>query len=1390
MRPLSRACFSVFALSRLFHSTLVILLAFLAFCFLIPSALAQSNQTYAGMTILVSGDRRVVQTGGSNAVGGWFVEGLNADGTTFSISQTGWNVAFAVSVFNLNVTVPAGAAIGKYHAQYFSATGKLVNGTKGNDSYYLQTQNNVYFQVIAAPPAKPAAGMPAFSWQGSVAGVNTGNGNKTTTVPITGWTMRGGMKVACTLYHNSQGSLNGYYGYKWQASYVSYFSADASGNLTIHWDNGLSYTFTKNSAYNSYTAPIGILDTVSLNGMNHPVLTTVNNTIYTFGYAPTSGQPGYGSAYLSSITDMDGNALTIGHNSDTTISTVTDPTGRALTYGYAAGHLTTITDPLGRQWTLNYSSGNYLGAIELPPVSGQNTSLGFGYADGRQNITGFQNARGFVSQYAYNSDNSLASATDPLGNVTTFAYNPTSTVITDPNGHTTTHTYSYSRLSSVTDALNFSSSTAYDYNNIASSMTDKRGNVSKFSSHFTNGTSTATSTDPLGYSTSSTYDAKNKVLQSVDAIGNVTANTYSTDGKEDLLTTSVTGTGSVPFKTTSSVGGYANGLPTTFTDPLGFTSSVGYDSYGNVNSATDANGHTSTSVSNALGWKQSSTDANNHTTTYTYDNWGRVTAITAPDNTQTTTTYDLDGNVLTVTDANHHTVTNVYDADDRLVQTMNGRGDTVTYTYDGPQGRGSVDRNGVTQYGLLSSKTDGNGHVTTYAYTARNEPYQTVYADGSGEGVAYDPNGNMVSSTKPNGVYITYAYDADNRLTDITYPTLHATHFGYDADGRKTLMTDATGATSWYYGYDGLHLAQLATPQGTNTYVYDGDGRLSYKYVNIANVFTYWYNTYDAAGRLTSLRSTLDGTTTYTYDAADRLLTKTKGSGDYELYGYDACDEVTSIGYWFFGGIMQNALTYSYDPAGNVLTYNQGYYSTTYGYDGADQLVSETSGGPYPPPALGFTYDHNGNRLSQTSGGQLTQSFTYDAHDKLTWGTAGNETDGYDQNGNETSINISGTAIALAYDDEDRLTQFTSSGATDTFTYNGLGLRVGKTDSTGTYSYVCDGADPGSPVLSDGHAVYTPGLSENRAGVSSFYSFDKQGNLWTVDGNSKNQLAYEDFAGFGTITAGGAATPFKFGGGNGCQSDADTGLVLMGHRYYDSRIGRFISQDPAGDGDNWYAYAGNSPTNAVDPDGLRAGLSNIYDPSMPGSNYSGQDAWMEFPQTDGLNGYWDHGVPTGQLPNGQPTIEDGEVNTNWIPGNNVGGGGAMFAEGGVPDNPSLSAYKSALGKVQQIVGKQPGTARGKANNGEPMRGNTSKGYRLDKGHVDTDNVKYPDNEKGVHFNYWDYSAGKRKSGLGVKGAVPVEGGRIGFAAGGFGFGAEMETEYSMEEVLTDEIPRE
>ncbi|MDX1935359.1 MAG: RHS repeat-associated core domain-containing protein, partial [Capsulimonadales bacterium] len=67
---------------------------------------------------------------------------------------------------------------------------------------------------------------------------------------------------------------------------------------------------------------------------------------------------------------------------------------------------------------------------------------------------------------------------------------------------------------------------------------------------------------------------------------------------------------------------------------------------------------------------------------------------------------------------------------------------------------------------------------------------------------------------------------------------------------------------------------------------------------------------------------------------------------------------------------------------------------------------------------------------------------------------------------------------------------------------------------------------------------------------------------------------------------GSTPTPLGYTGDTGGQTDATTGLIVMGHRVYDPAVGRFLSPDPAYDGTNWYAYCGNNPVNRSDPLGL------------------------------------------------------------------------------------------------------------------------------------------------------------------------------------------------------------
>jgi len=134
--------------------------------------------------------------------------------------------------------------------------------------------------------------------------------------------------------------------------------------------------------------------------------------------------------------------------------------------------------------------------------------------------------------------------------------------------------------------------------------------------------------------------------------------------------------------------------------------------------------------------------------------------------------------------------------------------------------------------------------------------------------------------------------------------------------------------------------------------------------------------------------------------------------------------------------------------------------------------------------------------------------------------------------------------------------------------------------------YRRDGLEVDAPVTYDGVGHVTAGLARQEGTVSTELKGGVRNTSTQVLPGTVAKLRYDAF---GNIVGGSGtwAGNEAHGGGFGYQTDP-TGLQLLGHRWYDPLTGRFISKDPIGSGDNWYAYCDNNPLNSADPRGLQA----------------------------------------------------------------------------------------------------------------------------------------------------------------------------------------------------------
>ncbi len=748
------------------------------------------------------------------------------------------------------------------------------------------------------------------------------------------------------------------------------------------------------------------------------------------------------------------------------LSAVQDRNGNALTFAYTNGQLTTIIDTVGRTVSLTYDPNGRLETLSGPPS---------------RTIT-----------YGYDGNGRLASVTDANDKSTSYTYTAAGQLetIVDPNGHTVvTNEYGPDgRVSAQTDARGKRGTFDWDPATETSTFTDANGGtwVDVYDAGLL-----LSKTNPLGDQTTYTYDAAFQLSSITDGRGNTTLLTY--DRRGNLLRRQAPS----PLSTVETFGyDSRNDLAVTI-DGNGWTTYYGHDTAGNLNERNGpGNFHWFYGLDPAgTGLRISATDPRGKTTTYGYDGDANLASVTTPLGNRTTMTYDAAGRLLTSVDprgnaagANpaDYTTTYTYDPDDRLLTTTDPLGGTETRTYD--------------DVGNLLALTDANRHTTTYVYDEDNHLASVTDAANGVTAYAYDDVGNLVSRTDANQDVTSYRYDLAKRVTSMTEPLDRTWTYGYDQDGNQTDVTDANG-----------HQVD---------YVYDVLNRLSAVHYHDASTPDVTYG-YDGNGNQTSMTDGA-GTETSTYNPLNLLASVTRGSQTFS-YGYDDAGNLTSRQY-----PGESAQSLTYDDDARLVSAG----STTYTYDPAGNLLTATG-------AEGITaryaYDRAGRLLevANTTASQTLSRFTY----------------ALDAAGNRTAMTTREDTVTYAYDELNRLTEacWSSSSCpagppatpmtcidcvgglasrptpqttpTDTFrdyTYDPVGNRLSESSDAGTSTYAYNAADQLTGIAG---GAFPGALQRAPSSASGQWSNGSSGYLsddvYATASPAKNQTLTEDYSAFG-----------------------------------------------------------------------------------------------------------------------------------------------------------------------------------------------------------------------------------------------------------------------------------
>lgn len=446
--------------------------------------------------------------------------------------------------------------------------------------------------------------------------------------------------------------------------------------------------------------------------------------------------------------------------------------------------------------------------------------------------------------------------------------------------------------------------------------------------------------------------------------------------------------------------------------------------------------------------------------------------------------------------------------------------------------------------------------------------------------------------------------------------------FVYDALGNRTQMTDSSGTTNYEYNPFG-ELTAETKDDILKSYTYDSLGRRTeFGVMNGADNVIFNTYGYDSVGRLTSVTNGQDYVE-YTYDGNSNLLTSSvngvlKSENTYNV------GNLPKVIRQYASGELQDTSTYVYNEDGTLyrsvteratgeeqqLSYNYDYMGRMY----SESVFTKDKNTGYVTTWLDYSisYDEYGNidweyRVDRMLNTELMVENTFDTANKITQTRVKDLkiSDGdqyisdtaytYNTNGAITAITENGELKkSFEYDGFGRLSRASVDGTESEYTYNGDNLRQTKSVDGALTTHILDGANVIADISDSGTKTFVRGnsleLLKTQGGSTKTYLNSYPRNdvsaLVDSDGSTSDYIytAYGEKIG----TNDNKENPFGYCGE---YFDTETGLVYLRNRYYDPTMHRFISEDPAKDGLNWYAYAGCNPTKYVDPWGLLMTIS-------------------------------------------------------------------------------------------------------------------------------------------------------------------------------------------------------